>query len=332
MWRFETRWLAAEKNSDNVHSRFGETMLDDKYRCNVGVSYHTRTDSDLGNALIEALGSIRVKGLALPYLTLSGYGIEQNSNSDRVREDGWVNYFLEILEGSIGMIALSTAGSRESEARAWRGMWVEHNLAQSYASGHSEFILRLEHPSAVKPAELAMTPKPEALRRMIDELHDLEASTGRKYDAAEDRIAYLENSIAEYEALLPPPPAPPPLPPIPDPKDWAQLVLPAVQAWIDRRQNEHEPKASRFKSDLVNEKGYFDPVEVGRTFAVDSEGNNIPGTFYWFLLALLDLYDCVWFCRRCFAASDVWMRTECRPPRCCPSCGYTGRQYEQTAN
>src|SRR5271170_2682024 len=99
-------------------------MLEPKYRCNVGISYHTRADSDLGNALIEALGSIRVKGLALPYLKVSGYGIDQPDNPEGMRKDGWVNHFLEILEGCFGMIVLSTAGSRESEAKAWRGMWI----------------------------------------------------------------------------------------------------------------------------------------------------------------------------------------------------------------
>ena len=109
-------------------------------------------------------------------------------------------------------------------------------------------------------------------------------------------------------------------------RSWVRQVLPALQARINSRQHERPPKAVRFKSDLVNDKGYFDPIEVGRTFGKDRLGNDLPGTFYWYFIAVLDLYDCVWICRRCFSASDVWMRTECRPPARCPNCGYATGQ------
>jgi hypothetical protein len=291
-------------------------MSQTTYRSNVAISYNTRTDMDLVNALMEALASIDVQGLCLPYLSVSGYGTDQPDNPQRWRRDGWVNHFMDILEQSIGMIILSTGNSLPSERTPWRGIWVERNLAETQSG--AECIFRLEHPSAVKPAP---APKPEALRRLIEELDDLKGSTDRKYDAAEGRIAYLEDAIGAYEA---PPSSPPP--PLPDPKDWAQQVLPALQVWINSRQNERPPKAVRFKSDLVNDKGYFDPIEVGRTFGKDRLGNDVPGTFYWYFLAVLDLYDCVWICRRCFSASDVWIRTECRPPARCPNCGYATGQ------
>jgi len=77
-----------------------------------------------------------------------------------------------------------------SERTPWRGMWVERKLAETQSG--AEFIFRLEHPSAVKPAP---APKPEALPRLIEELDD--------------------DAIAESEARLPPPSPPSPLP---DPK------------------------------------------------------------------------------------------------------------------
>jgi len=121
-----------------------------------------------------------------------------------------VNHFMDILGQCIGMIILSTGNSMPSERTPWRGMWVERKLAETQSG--AEFIFRLEHPSAVKPAP---APKPEALPRLIEELDDLKGSTGRKYDVAEGRIAYLEDAIAESEARLPPPSPPSPLP---DPK------------------------------------------------------------------------------------------------------------------
>jgi hypothetical protein len=134
----------------------------------------------------------------------------------------------DILEQSIGMIILSTGNSLPSERTPWRGIWVERNLAETQSG--AECIFRLEHPSAVKPAP---APKPEALRRLIEELDDLKGSTDRKYDAAEGRIAYLEDAIGEYEA---PPPSPPP--PLPDPKDSAGLTR---LASLDRFATERAP-------------------------------------------------------------------------------------------
>jgi hypothetical protein len=299
-------------------------MSEPKYRWIVGLSYHTRTDSDLANVLKAALASVSIQGLSLPYLNISGYGVVQSDNPEGMRKDGWVNHFLDILEGSIGMIVLSTRESVVSEQTPWRGMWIESNLAHHLALSDPEFLFRLEHPSMLKPAT---TQKPEEVSVMIDELVDLKTSSGRRYDAAEGRIAYLESAIADNEARLLPPL---PLPALPDPKDWAQQVLPILEAWIGRRENVRIPKASRFLSDQVNEKGYLDSVEVGRTFSQDVSGNEVPGTFYWYWLAALDLYECVWICRRCFSASDVWMRVESRPPRSCPNCGYVGRQNGDT--
>jgi hypothetical protein len=46
------------------------------------------------------------------------------------------------------------------------------------------------------------------------------------------------------------------------------------------QQVERPPKAVRYKSDLVNDKGYFDPIEVGRTFGEDRLGSDAPVTFY----------------------------------------------------
>ena len=56
-------------------------MSETKYRCNVAISYNTRTDSDLVKALMEALASIDVQGLCLPYLSVSGYGTDQPDNT-----------------------------------------------------------------------------------------------------------------------------------------------------------------------------------------------------------------------------------------------------------
>lgn len=30
-----------------------------------------------------------------------------------------------------------------------------------------------------------------------------------------------------------------------------------------------------------------------------------PGIFYWYFIAVLELYDCVWICRRCFSAGRI---------------------------
>jgi hypothetical protein len=97
--------------------------------------------------------------------------------------------------------------------------------------------------------------------------------------------------------------------------EWVSEVLPELQVWIDLRAKQGIPRAKRFNAESVNLRGYFDPVEVGRAFASGR---------CWYLLSILDYYDVVWHCRRCFAASDVWMRTEYRPPDACPNCGYRG--------
>ena len=282
----------------------------------VAVSYHTATDSDLASAIVDVLAAIDVSAVLLPFLSVSGYSIEA-IQSRELRRDGWVNHYLDLLERSLGMVILRTRHSAKSEASAGRGMWIETRLAQHQAPSNPEFIFQLEYCSPEPPKPQL----PPALQQLLDELRDLQASTGRRFDAASGRIDELESMIAAYRADHPPTPPPPP-PPQLSPKQWAQDALPALQQWIDLRARADIPRPKRFDPDQVNVRGIFDPVEVGRSI----------GGFYWYLISVGDYYDCIWHCRRCFATSDVWIRAESRPPASCPNCGYSGLGWETSTS
>jgi hypothetical protein len=164
-------------------------------------------------------------------------------------------------------------------------------------------------------------PEPAELHELRAQLEKLEKYELTLPDAALDKMHELRDQIAAWKAKLRPPP--PRIPPPPDltPAEWADGILADVAAWIERRKQQRVPYASRFASEAVNTPGHFDLQEVGP--------GRRPGP-YWYFLSVLDLYDLVWHCRRCWSSSDVWMRTEYRPPEACPNCGYGGPDRERS--
>src|SRR5437016_3814080 len=97
-------------------------------------------------------------------------------------------------------------------------------------------------------------------------------------------------------------------------RGWARECVRLVRPWIERRRK-IGPKASpRRAAEDVNPKGLYDNHEIQFT----------NSDLSWFKISVLDLYDRVWHCKRCYATSDVWLRTDYRPPARCPICGYEG--------
>jgi hypothetical protein len=112
----------------------------------VAISYHTATESSAVEVLIEELARHRVVGQKLDYLTLSGFSLPDGPGGGKLRKDGWINHFVDILEGSIGMIVIQSQSSRDSETSAGRGMWVERQLAGQLRGALEEFVRPIDGP------------------------------------------------------------------------------------------------------------------------------------------------------------------------------------------
>jgi hypothetical protein len=112
----------------------------------VAISYHTATESRAAEALSEQLARDGVVARKLDYLTLSGFSLPDGPGGGKLRKDGWINHFVDILEGSIGMIVIRSPLSRESETTTERGMWVERQLAGQLRGALEEFIRLVDAP------------------------------------------------------------------------------------------------------------------------------------------------------------------------------------------
>jgi hypothetical protein len=278
----------------------------------VAISYHTQTDTELANALKEALKAINVAAVFLPYLAIGAIRTRAPEYpSGGLCKDAWIDHFLKILENAKGMIIIHTQNSLGSESGG--GMNIEKKLAEYIEPSTPEFILRLEHPILRHAIESQPRPEPQELvdlRQQLDATLDVLEKYGHNWAASDRRINQLQIRIAELEDELRPDPLPPP--PDISPAEWAQSILRDIKLWIDGREKQKIPRPSRVQSAIVNIPGYFDLHEADLARSENC----------WYLLSVLDLYDCVWHCRSCFSTSDVWMRTDYRPPDACPNCGY----------
>jgi len=105
-----------------------------------------------------------------------------------------------------------------------------------------------------------------------------------------------------------------------DPSSWAEDVVGTLKEWIAQRSKSGRlGLIRRFPSAEFNLLRPYDLYEI--QFATTEYREC---SLRWFYISVLDLYDRVWHCRRCLAASDVWEYPNSRPPAKCPACGSTG--------
>lgn len=96
----------------------------------VTVSYHTSDDDLTLLGLAAALERHHVHGERLDYLTLQGFSTKEDLGGGVQRLDAWIENFLSLVEGSVGILVVQSAESRASEAEADRGMWIERQLLE----------------------------------------------------------------------------------------------------------------------------------------------------------------------------------------------------------
>ncbi len=281
----------------------------------VVLSYRTR-DSRLRDDLVLHLSKLGVSAEFLPHLTHGPFAGGPDDSPSSLNSGGWVEHFVEMFECSVGLISIvSTSGGSGSVA-------LEKALAKTSPEGDERvFFLRTATIAARQytrerwrqlmaeraPAARALAEfrreNASALEHFDRLGRDLPRELQDELDALETAAAFTKPVVEELEG----------------PDELSPEDLSRLDRWLEGRVAAGPcGRLPRVSSEEVNvAKPYDDHV-----MKYSEPGKGGPA---WFAVSVRDLYDCVWLCRRCFTLSDVWMKTESRPPQACPACGYEGR-------
>ena len=107
------------------------------------ISYHSETDRKLA----DALSSVAEKdGLEFELLDQLPMGSFVELPTGNQRRDAWIEYYLGILERSVGMLVISGRLSEESRKGVAKGMWIEDKLARVVSYSNDDYVAFVEAP------------------------------------------------------------------------------------------------------------------------------------------------------------------------------------------
>ena len=113
----------------------------------LALSYHTETDVVYADALARELERQGTSVSKLDYLTLQGFSLPDGPGGGRLRRDGWIEHFVDILDGCIGMVVIRSKTGHASETTPGRGMWIEQQLAGRVQISPSDFVWFVDAPA-----------------------------------------------------------------------------------------------------------------------------------------------------------------------------------------